>query len=43
MLAFTGGSGVAVTHVGQIPFTGSKTRPPQGVFMFQKQLPKLKH
>lgn len=30
-------------HVGQIPFTGSKARAPQGVFMFQKQLPKLKH
>jgi hypothetical protein len=27
-------------HVGQIPFTGSKTRP-KGVFMFQKQIPKL--
>lgn len=29
-------------HVGQIPFTGSKTRP-KGVFLFQKQLPKLRH
>ncbi len=29
-------------HVGQIPFLGPKTRP-KGVFMFQKQLPKLKH
>ena len=29
-------------HVGQLPFTGSKTRP-KGVFLFQKQFPKLKH
>lgn len=29
-------------HVGLLPFTGSKTRP-KGVFIFQKQLPKLKH
>ena len=26
--------------IGQLPFTGSKTRP-KGVFMFQKQPPKL--
>lgn len=30
-------------HVGQIPFMGSKSRPPQGAFIFQKQLSKLRH
>ena len=29
-------------HVGQIPFTGSKTRP-KAVFLFQKHLPNLRH
>lgn len=30
-------------HVGQIPFMGSKVRPPQGVLIFQKQLSKMRH
>jgi hypothetical protein len=29
-------------HVGQLPFSGSNTRP-KGVFLFQKQLPRLTH
>lgn len=29
-------------HVGLFPFSGSETRP-RGLFVFQKQLPKLKH
>lgn len=30
-------------NVGQIPFMGSKVRPPQGVLIFQKQLSKMRH